>query len=137
MVVPAVVAMRAASILVCMPPFENSLPAAPEQLFFGNVLLASPRKEAQRGMFSWSRRITSDHAAVIAAALRRSSARENVFRKLIIPAATKPEILEALAGSGITKAAVWPDPDSELAKVATRVKAELLARGPVTPAAAR
>ncbi|MCK6458850.1 MAG: FRG domain-containing protein [Planctomycetes bacterium] len=113
------------------------LPGAPEQLFFGDVKLGSPRKDAQQGMFSWSRRITSDHAVVIASALCESPARENVFRKVIIPATMKPELLEALADIGITRATMWPDPDSELAKVAARVKADLLARGPVTPAAAR
>lgn len=118
-------------------PGYYSLPAAPEQLFFGDVLLNSPRKDAQRGMFSWCCRITSDHATVIASALHDSRARGNVLRKLIIPAAMKPEILEALAGIGITRRDVWPDPDSRLAKVATRVKVELLADKSVTPAAAR
>jgi hypothetical protein len=114
-----------------------SFPAAPEQMFFGDVLLGSRRKDAQKGMFSWCRRITSDHASVIASALERSPARENVFRKLIIPGAMKPEILDVLAGIEITKPTMWPDADSELARVAARVKAELLARGPVTCAAAR
>jgi hypothetical protein len=102
------------------------LPAGPEHLFFGDVLLGSARKEAQKGMFSWCRRISSDHAVLIASALRDSPARENAFRKLIIPAPMKPTFLEALARIGITKTAVWPDPESRLAQVAARVKTDLL-----------
>ena len=64
-------------------------PAAPQQLFLGDVLLGSLRKDAQRGMFSWCRRVSSDHATVIASALRGSPEPENLFRRLIIPARRK------------------------------------------------
>lgn len=111
-------------------PAYYCFPAAPEHLFFGDVLLESPRKRAQRGMFSWCRRLRSDHASVIARALDGVSDREDRFQKLIIPARLKPEVLESLAGIEITASSVWPDPESGLAKAAAQVKTALLAKQP-------
>lgn len=109
-------------------PRYYTLPRAPQQVFFADVVLRSARKEAQKGRFSWSRRIASDLVRALAPVIADADESTHRFRKVVVPAAEKSAILDALTREGYREGELIPDADSGLARVGRRVAEAIAAR---------
>jgi hypothetical protein len=109
-----------------------SKPYAPETLYTVQRLRLTARMIAQQGGFTLCTQVMSDHAPVIAAALRNHANSHGCWR---IKAADKPALLVALRTANITAGALFPGVDGIGRSLHETVKASRSSAGPFSQTA--